>query len=133
MATTTAAKLLRRALLILNIADAEEALEAIESQDALDVLNAMLAEWHEAGIGLHDYSFTAITDTLATDAADSEAISYQLALRLAPEYGVVPSPAVGEMAQATMARLRLRYFQPGRTDFCGMPGIYTPFNFITGV
>lgn len=132
MATTTAASLIRRALLILNVVDAEEATEAIESSDALAVLNAMLAEWYEAGIGLHDYSLSSVTDTLATDAADSEAISYQLAARLAPEYGGQMSPIAVEMAQSTFARLRMRYFQPGIVDFSDLPHVRSSFNIVTG-
>lgn len=132
MATTTAAKIIRRALLILNVIDAEEAAEAIESQDALDILNAMLAEWYEAGVGLHDYVLTGITDTLATDAADSEAIAYQLAARLAPEYNAQLSPAALEIAQATFSRLRMRYFQPGTVDFTDLPWKRYSFNIVTG-
>ena len=132
MATTTAAKIIRRALLLIDVADAAEALEAGEFADSLDVLNAMLAEWHEAGIGLQDYAITSLTDSLATDLADVEAIAYQLALRLAPEYGAVPSPAVVDMAHSLFARMRLRYFQPGVADFSELPCTRSTFNITVG-
>lgn len=107
----TASDIISRALRIAGVIDASEAMSADDAQDALETLNAMLAEWHEAGIGLPDYSFTSLTDTLATDAADREAIAYQLALRLATEYGKELLPTAQAMAEQTMGRLRLRYFQ----------------------
>lgn len=106
---TTASDIIRRALRLLGVLDAQTSIEAVDSADALDTLNAMLAEWHEAGMGLPDYSFSSITDTLATDVADREAIAYSLALRLAPEYGINISPALAAAGQVTLFRLRSRY------------------------
>jgi hypothetical protein len=127
----TALQLISRALRLIRVADAAEALDASMAQDALLTLNAMLAEWHAAKIGLPDYSLSSGTDTLATDAADSEAIAYQLALRLAPEYAVDVSPAIAAAAMETMGRMRLRYFQPG-TMANDLPGQTAQFNIITG-
>lgn len=110
----TANQIIGRALRLIKVVAAGETVEASIAADALAVLNAMLAEWHEAGIGLPDYSFTDLTDTLASDAADHEAISYQLALRLAPEFEGEPSMAVAAMAQQTFFRLRQRYLPDTR-------------------
>jgi hypothetical protein len=88
-------------------------MEAIDAADSLDTLNAMLAEWHAAGIGLPDYSIGTLETELATDAADKEAIAYSLALRLAPEYGIQLPAEFGAVAESAMGRMRLRYFQPG--------------------
>ena len=128
----TASQIIRRALRLIGAMDASEALQANDAQDALETLNAMLAEWHEAQIGLPDYNLSSITDTLATDAADREAIAYQLAIRVAPEYERDIPPAVGVMAEQTMARLRLRYFQPGTADFSELPSRCVTFNIETG-
>ena len=128
----TASQIIRRALRLIGAMDASEALQANDAQDALETLNAMLAEWHEAQIGLPDYNLSSITDTLSTDAADREAIAYQLAIRVAPEYGLAIPPAVGVLAEQTMARLRLRYFQPGTADFSEMPHVCRSFNIETG-
>ena len=51
----TAYTIIRRALKIAKVIDAAEAVPALEGQDTLAALNAMLAEWHEAQIGLPDY------------------------------------------------------------------------------
>jgi hypothetical protein len=118
----SAYNIIRRALKIIRVVDANEAPEAVEAADALDTLNGMLAEWHYAGIDLPEYSFTDLQDTLSTDAADSDAISYQLAERLAPEYGKELSPAGAKASAEAFGRLRLRYFQPGATDYSELPG-----------
>lgn len=120
----TALELINRAMRLCGILDAREAADGADALDALNVLNAMLAEWHEAQIGLPEYAFANLTDPLSSDAADSDAIAYQLALRLAPEYGLEPSARVERTAEEAMSRLRLRYFQPGTVDYSELPGIY---------
>ena len=126
-----AIEIVSRAMRLCRIVDAGEALNADEAQDALATLNAMLAEWHEADIGLPQYTFDSLQDTQDTDAADAEAMAYALAMRIAPEYGVEVSPAVAGMALDTERRLRLRYFQPGRVD-AAMPSPTTGFDIERG-
>ncbi len=118
----TAQQIINRALRLCRVLDAGEAAEAEDATDALETLNAMLAEWHSAQIGLPDYNFSALTDELASDVADRDAIAYQLAIRIAPEYGQELSGLAIAIADASMSRLRLRYFQPGTSDFSEMPG-----------
>ena len=127
----TASDIIRRTLRLLGVIDANTAMQPEDAQDALDTLNAMLAEWYAAGIGLPDYSLSSLTDELATDAADREAVAYQLGLRIAPEYGVSLSPEYAAMAEAAMGRMRLRYFQPGTVDF-DLPTTCNDFNITTG-
>lgn len=129
---TTAGDIIKRALRICRRADSNAALDENDAADALETLNAMLAEWHEAEIGLPDYSFTSLTDELASDAADREAIVYELAARVAPEYGVALSREAAGAAIASMGRLRLRYFQPGRSDFSELPRKWHHYNIELG-
>lgn len=129
---TTAGDIIKRALRICRVADSNAALNENDAADALGTLNGMLAEWHEADIGLPDYSFDSLTDVLASDAADRDAIAYQLAVRLAPEYGEsLPAEAAG-VAEGAMGRLRLRYFQPGRSDFSELPNHCHYYNIEVG-
>lgn len=124
--------IISRALRLCRIVDAGEALNADEAQDALATLNAMLAEWYEAGIGLPQYTFDTLQTDLATDAGDSEAMAYQLAMRIAPEYDAdLPALVIG-MAESAMGRMRLRYFQPGNTDLTELPSESVNFNITTG-
>lgn len=117
----TALDVIRRALRLCKVIDRVEAPEAEDAQDAFDTLNAMLAEWHAAQIGVPDYSLASLTAQMDSDAADREAIAYQLAMRIAPEYGSALSAEAIGLAQDTFSRLRLRYFQPGRSDFSELP------------
>lgn len=105
----TATNIIGRALRILGVLDAGEAIKAEDAQDALETLNALLAEWHEANIGLPDYQIDSVTDTLASDVADREAIAYELALRIAPEYGATLSQEAALAGRQSMFRLRSRY------------------------
>jgi hypothetical protein len=106
--------------------------DVVAMSATLGTLNAMLAEWYEAGIGLPDYSLSALADAIASDIGDREAIAGQLALRIAPEYGVSVPPEVAVLAEQSMGRLRLRYFQPGATSFAELPARTYTFDIEAG-
>jgi hypothetical protein len=127
----TALDIIKRALRIAKVIEAAETPEAEDSQDALETLNALLAEMYEAGIGLPDYSLASLTTELASDAADREAMAYQLAYRLVGEYGTQMAPTDAELVVSTMGRLRLRYFQPGRVD-AALPSTRTAYDIDNG-
>lgn len=127
--TTTANGIILRALRI--ISNPGFGPDAVSFTGALGTLNALLAEWHEAGIGLPDYSFANLADSLASDAADRDAIAYQLAIRLAPEYGTELSGTAMQSASESMSRMRLRYFQPG-VIVTDLPSTRCGFNIETG-
>ena len=129
---TTAQSIVLRALRIVRVIDAHTSPEAADTSDAMETLNAMLAEWHVAGIGLPDYELADFTTALASDPADREAIAYQLAVRIAPEYGKSLPPEAIETANAAMNRLRLRYFQPGKADLSELPGTCGQFDIVSG-
>ena len=118
---TTALSIIKRALRLARVIDAHTPMDANDAADALETLNAILAEWHGAEIGLPDYKLDTLETELASDAADREAIAYELALRLAPEYGASLSAETAAAGIGTMSRLRLRYFQPGCVDFGELP------------
>lgn len=121
-----------RALRILRVIDAQTPPEAQDAADAIETLSAMLAEWHVAGIGVPNYDVADYTNESVVDDADREAVAYQLAVRLAPEYGKALSAEAAAIADASMARLRLRYFQPGSVDLSEMPGTCGQFDINTG-
>lgn len=128
----TAITIIKRAMRLIRILDPNESMRAEDAADALESLNAMLAEWHEAEIGLPDYSLATLETELASDVADREAIAYALAIRIAPEYEDANlSPTFMASAVESMARLRLRYFQPGATSFAELPGTAGAYNINT--
>jgi hypothetical protein len=118
---TTALQIINRALRLANVVDAANASEATDTANALETLNALLAEWYESGIGLPQYSFAQVSSAITCSEADREAISYQLASRIAGEYGSELTPAQMSTANETMQRLRHRYFQPADISFNELP------------
>lgn len=117
----TAADIIRRALRLIGQLDANEAVEASDSVDALDTLNALFAEWRGSGIPVPDYTVEDPITVLTLDLADREAVAYQLAFRVAPEYGVSLPPEFAAGMDESWRRLQLRYFQPGRVDWSELP------------
>ncbi|MET3929575.1 hypothetical protein ABIE51_001462 [Lysobacter sp. OAE881] len=117
----TALILVRRALRLATIIAASETPDAATIQDALSVLNSILAEMHDAGIGIPDYSVANEASTLTMGDGDVEAVAYQLAARIMPEYGMEIPPTVAAGAADSMSRLRAKYFQPGKSDLGELP------------
>lgn len=119
--SATAQVIINRALRLAGILDAATAPSAADATDALNTLNVLLAEMHEAEIGLPDYAFASLETELASDVADRDALAYALAVRIAPEYGKQLSALIADAANQSMSRLRLRYFQPGTTNYSELP------------
>lgn len=123
--------IIKRSLRLLGAIDANEPLEARSAEDALAVLNVLLAEWEAADIGQPYTSFASLQTTV-TEVADADALAYQLALRIAPEYGIDVAPRIIEAASEAMSRLRLRYFEVGEVDFTELPSTVEYYNIYTG-
>jgi hypothetical protein len=119
----TGLDLIYRTLRLLRVKQIGQTPASEETADALSVLNALLAELYGSDLQLPDYTVTLAGD-LNMDAADTEAVAYLLALRLAPEYpACLPlSQEFISQAQQSESRLRLRYFQPGTVDLRELPG-----------
>jgi hypothetical protein len=127
----TANDIVRRALRACGVLDAHAETPAREGTDALGVLNALLAEWYEAEVGLPEYTLAALTTTTVLDAADREAVALQLAKRIAGEYGYAISPQDEANAISAWSRLALRYFQP-TPAITDLPSPAYRFNVETG-
>jgi hypothetical protein len=122
---------IRRALRIMGVIASGETPQAEDVADVLATLNALLAEWHVAEIGIPDYSVATEAATMSTDVADREAIAYQLAFRMAPEYGFEPTQSQVAAGAEAWARLCLRYFQPGVVD-AALPSTRHGYNIDAG-
>ena len=112
---------INRACRIIGVAQSGEVLQSDIASDALSVFNSLLAEWY-GNIAIPEYSVTGLTTTLTIDDGDKEALAYQLAIRLAPEFGETITPEILNIAQESMGRLRNRYFVQGTVDFSELPG-----------
>lgn len=103
---TTVTATIRRSLRLIRVLDAIDTPRAEDYQVGEDALNAMLARWEANGLAL---GWSAVSDPESTLPAPEEAhdaIAYNLALRLAPEFGLLPSPDIVETARDTLADLR---------------------------
>lgn len=92
--------IIKRALVLINVNDAGEAPSADDSSNGLDALNDMLHGWKKEGIDLN-HKTASLGDTLLVDASYLEGIRYNLAVRLAPEYGRPIPTHVAERATNT--------------------------------
>ncbi len=97
--------IINRALRLLGMLDANESPEAVDTQTALEALNAMMARWEADGIPLGWAPVLAASEALPAPVEAEEAIAYNLAVRLRPEYGVALAPDVLQMAQMGLSRL----------------------------
>jgi hypothetical protein len=112
---------IKRMFRILGVIASGEAGDANEFDDALSVLNSLLAEWRGKNINLPDYTIEALTTEVNLPLSDKEAVAYQLAKRMAPEFGVSLGPEALEAAADSWQALQHRYFVAGHTDFSELP------------
>jgi hypothetical protein len=117
---TTALQIITKALRLRQALPAGQSPSAEDAADALYELNSLLAEWYEAGIQLPQYTLAGLTTSTVFDAADRYAVEGQLAKRMT-DYGLELSAEAVTMADESMGRMRLRYFQPGPQDFSELP------------
>lgn len=101
-----AIKHIARALRLLRVIDADEAPEAKQAEDALMALNGMLRRWEADGIALGWNTIAAVTDELSVPEEANEAIAFNLAVRLRPEYGVSLDADVVQTARDGLSALR---------------------------
>lgn len=102
----TAGDIVSRALRLLTVLDPHEAAEAEDFETGAKALNAMCARWEANGIALGWAPITNPDDVLPAPEEAEEALAYNLALRLRPEYGVPLAADVVEIAREGLRLLR---------------------------
>jgi len=110
--------LIKRAMRSLGVLHTGEEPSADEAADALQDLNEMLNQWRDEGIDLEFITDLALTDTIPYPDDHMMAFRYNLAIRLAPEFGVEPNAFLMALAETSFARLQARYTKPAllKTD-----------------
>lgn len=100
---TTALQIVRGALLKLRVTDAASATDEQQLKDGIDSLNRMVRTWEafEQTVGWSDVDDG--QDVLNTPPELDDALIYNLATRLADEYGVTPSQTVMILAADGLA------------------------------
>tara|TARA_R110002153_G_C13303360_1_gene495848 strand:+ start:174 stop:1004 length:831 start_codon:yes stop_codon:yes gene_type:complete len=104
----TAADVIKSALQELLVQASESPLEPSEYQDGIKYLNRMMAGYSVKGINLGYTKVTNIADPITVDDGALEGIVFNLALKLAPQYGAqVPQMLYENAKDGRKAMLRL--------------------------
>lgn len=115
-------QMIQRAMRLINVLDSESTANATQAADGLQVLNDMLTRWEANGLPL---GFSTQTNTASTLPVPDEALSavaYNLAMELAPEYGITPSQIVAAHADMGYRRLLNDAFIVTPNDMSHAPG-----------
>jgi hypothetical protein len=99
-------EVIRDALLLLRVVDADEAPEADDSKDAIRALNLMMTSFEAESVSVGWSNVSSPDDDMPCPPENEEGISYLLATRLRPRYGVALDADVVQGAQAGMAAMR---------------------------
>ena len=100
------ADIVSRALRILRVVDAHSAPSAQEMTDGIVALNGMMRRWEANGLALGWSDVEGPDDQVPAPDEAHEAIVYNLALKMRPEYGAALEPDVVQHAADGHAALR---------------------------
>jgi len=103
---TTAANMVKRSLRLIQVINTVQPIKAEDAQTGIKVMNAMLTRWEANGLSLGWTNVDNPSDVLPLPPEAEEAVAYNLAVRLAPEYGVEVSLVVGRGSVEFLADLR---------------------------
>lgn len=103
---TTVAKLVGRSLRLIQVIDPKQPVKPADMTTAIEALNAMMRRWEANTLALGWAPVASPSDELPIPEEAEEAVAYNLAVRLAPEYGVDITPAVIGGAMTFLDELR---------------------------
>lgn len=98
----TVAKVVGRALRLIQVIDARQPVKASDMETAIEALNAMIRRWEADGISLGWMPNDNPSEEVLVPDEAVQAVAANLAIVLAPEYGVSVSAVVAQMAAAGM-------------------------------
>jgi len=99
-------RIVTRALRLLRVVDATETPQAEDMTTGIESLNDMMARWEADGISLGWSSVSVPDEELPSPVEAEEAIRFNLAVALRPEYGVPIDPDVFQRAEDGLSALR---------------------------
>lgn len=107
----TVKKVVKKALRLLAVTESGEVPSSEEMDDAVDSLNSMLHSWQLKSIPLNHID-VGIADTLPYPEDHTDAITHNLAIYMAPEYGVSATVEVIAVAESGFDALQNFYCDP---------------------
>jgi len=95
-----------RALRLLRVVDPTETPQAEDVATAIAALNPMMTRWEANGISIGWSPVSSGDEDIPAPAEAEQAITFNLAATLRPEYGVAMDPEIYAIAEAGLADLR---------------------------
>lgn len=121
---TTAYSLVKGALRLIAVIASGEEPTASDMADGIEALNQMAQALRDDGIGLSWVDIALSTEEIPVAASHIKALKYLLAVDLAPEYGVQPSPFVISQAEGGYRALQAAFtIVPDATFDTGLASI----------
>ena len=120
-----------RALRIIGVLDIEESASASMGTVGLAAMNSMLSRWEANNLPLGFSTQTSLSTTTPVPDEALVAVAFNLAVELAPEFGVVPTTFVASKADMEYRRLLNDPFIVTPSDPSGLPGARSRWNINT--
>lgn len=130
--STTAQVIINASFRKLEIYDSGSAPTAQQTADALEALNDMLAAWEARGISMGSTLIASAGATITAPDYAVEALKYNLALRIAPEYGKTPSAEVIAGAKTGLKMLENQAMEMIEADMQHLPRRIYVYNINNG-
>ena len=118
----TNTQLIKDAMVLAGILDEVQSPSAEQGDSTLRMQNEMLSEWAVDGIELNYYPQTSLSDTTPIPDSTIAAVKYNMAVRLAGEYGTFMSQESVAMATRTFDRLVRITLDDEIADVSHLPG-----------
>ena len=99
-------EIVARALRLIQVQDARQPVKAVDMQTGISALNGMCARWEANGLSIGWRPVSNPSDDMPCPVEAEEAITFNLALTLAPEYGTEPPAVVVGTAARGLGDLR---------------------------
>ncbi len=97
---------INRVLRLLALIDVSQAAGASEVETVLAAMNSMVTRWEANGLALGWSNVSDLNVAMPSPDEADEAIIYNTALRIAPEFGIEMSPTNQALARQFLAELR---------------------------
>lgn len=117
--TETAGDIVKDALTELVTLAQEQSVPAVDMTTGIRYLNRMMATWSAKGIALGYTEVNSSSDIITVPAGASEAMVFNLALRLAHGFDVQVGQELAVNAAEAMKAARILGINPGKMNFSG--------------
>ena len=132
LSSLTVNDLLTQSLREIRVLRATQTISADHLADGLKYLNQMMSDWEADGIELGWYPVTAGPNTLRIQSENEAAVMYNLAVKLAGQYGAPLQPSTTSEANRTFRRLEKSTVQLVESDLSHVPtGQRQPYDITT--